>query len=221
MLALLVLSLCLIPRAEGKVCGIKDNCVCTSVVMRCRGFPGNLPVTDKTGVQLICDMDFAYDSNLEYEEMLSGFSSVELVNVPAAACKDPYLVKLITACTSTQAPPTIPVSSSLPPKDDQDKNQTQRNDGNDGDDGDDKTNVRWNSKALVITIVLNTAEISFLSCVVYQILVSLVYYYKRLNTAGLLGGRDAKPPLIIRTMLRLLDCCRRKDAGHLYRAGTH
>ena len=111
MLLYMLSVVCLVPVTQALVCGMDGNCVCTMHMMRCKGFPGNLPVGEKQGVHLLVDMEFNYNPSLDYGDMLSGFQSVRLVNAPAIACEDPHLVIYLRECVSTKLPRTSPFPS--------------------------------------------------------------------------------------------------------------
>ena len=186
------------PVVLGIVCGETGNCYCSGMNMECKGYPGMLPIREKTGVYLSIDMLGGYEHAVDYDTMLGGYTSVYIHNSPKIACYDERLSRYIKDCVTT---PPVAVTSHQTSELPSDPYQHYKND-DDEDNNEDR--------ALVVTVVFSSIKLTFLSCVVYQILVSLVFFHKRMD---MLLGKAEKAPMIVRCMIRFLAFmhgCRRR-----------
>ena len=187
---LILLGLCI--DVDGLVCGETANCLCSLTTMDCTGLPGMTEPRERVGVHLTVNMRGFFNPIVDYYAMFNGFSSIKLYNAPDTACTDPRVKTFIIDCLSTQTPmetTDTPIAAK-----------------------------QGADKLVVFTLALDVAQFSIIGTVLYQILVSLMYFQSQL-------GDRVKPPGIIRMMKWCRQNCKRRTvhrkASYLGRVFFH
>lgn len=189
------------------VCGHDDNCICTDDSIKCRGVPG-VEYTDRVGKTLEWDMsgEVIADS-IDYAAVISGYSRVVVFNAPIQACDVGALRKYLENCEEGGYGPTT--GSEFFTTEETTEETVMK-----GGSGLITAELSVTDRGIVIAIIINTAKISLVGYLLYQVLVSLVFIHSRLNQ---LEGREDDPQCVVRcthswmrcsySCLRRVFCC--------------
>lgn len=191
-------EMCIIGVVGGMVCGDEDNCICRGGEVTCRGLP-RVEYVWRLGKTLIWDMDSEdLDGSINYDELLRGYDHVEIRNAPRDVCEVKVLRAYVEEC-------------GVDGEDITDGDFTERvmttetvMKGKIGGDGLVTADLSVTEKGIVIAIAINTAKISLVGYLLYQVMVSLVFIHARLNQ---LEGRETSPQCVVGCTHSWMTCC--------------
>ena len=201
-LVLVILLCVVVSHGDCMLCGQFAQCTCsnTDSEVYCKGA---VPVFEAKGDKhLIWNMENRLDRDVDYSNVLSGYASVKLLQVPAEACTILGLKEFLNCHSSS---PMHHDETASPPRNHDETS-------NEDDIVHSATLVKTSTmtldltmtdKAIVITLAITTAKLGVTAFLVYQILVSLVFIHSRIN---LLEGRSQKPSCIIASTYKYMKC---------------
>lgn len=199
------------------ICGQKDQCVCTTASIVCRGSVPVFAMYMRNGVQLTWDMlQDPVDNKVDYTKVLHGYESVIIINAPLEACFIDGLKQHINCDNILHE--VLP-GNDVPTMLTQDQTTTDVTDSTSSYDTatpEDRENVitlhsnkifnvelSMTDKAVIITLAINTVKIGLIGFLTYQILVSLVYIHSRLN---MITRVEEKPSCVVNTTHKWMRC---------------